>query len=127
MKLAYLILPLILMTGCAGGDGVGQVDTFTKIAEIIKLTHYDQRLALEAVLGFNLDLNADGTVDAVEKDNVVVTVLALLASDPVKRDALLQLWETPRFKIWLGAVAGDIALDRVEAEIAKRQALPVSD
>lgn len=120
MKLAYLLIPLVLLSGCAG-DGNGAAvagDTFNKVVEIIKLTHLDQRMALENILGFNLDINKDGVVDKAEKETIVANVIALIAADPVKRADLMALWATPRFKVWLGAVAGDLALDKVEAAVA---------
>jgi hypothetical protein len=121
MKLTYLLLPLVLLTACSGGAQFSD-DTFTKVVEIIKLTHYDQRVALEQIIGFNLDMNSDGVVDKAEKETVVANVIALLAADPVKRDALMQLWATPRFKVWLGAVAGDLALDKIEKAVAASKA-----
>jgi hypothetical protein len=67
-------------------------------------------------------MNSDGVVDKAEKETVVANVIALLAADPVKRDALMQLWATPRFKVWLGAVAGDLALDKIEKAVAASKA-----
>ncbi len=124
MKLSNIVLAVLMAIGLTACSSTALQETYQTASDLIKVTHVDQRMALEGVLGHSVDLDADGVVTKEEKDAVVAEVLVVLAADMEKREALLQLWDTPRFRVWLAAVAGDIALEEVQAAMAQPLAEP---
>lgn len=98
----------------------GDTDTAQNAVQLIKITHADQQIALEALLGHPIDVDGDGVISAVEWDGAGLTAAFIYASgDQDKIEALRALASTPRFQVWAAAVAGDLALQRLKERLAE--------
>lgn len=95
--------------------------TTTKTAiDLVRITHDDQRIALEGLLGHAIDLDGDGTISAVEWDGASLTTAMIYASgDEDRIEELKALIATRRFQVWAAAVIGDLALQNLEDRLAE--------